>query len=385
MAAAAGMIAVMAAAAFSPADVHAETAETDKQAEVSEAGDTLQESSSADEKMMTAKAAKNNKKKVHWVYKKTKSGKKVKEKYQLADGSYATGAKKIGDKTWYFRVKDHTLATDQSTRILSGTGMSYLVGKDGSVKKGWQVVDNKLYYFGGKNGAMVKSKNVDKIWLKADGSAEDSLNANVRKEAVKTLEKATDRSKSKSAQLKDCYYYLTRRHGYSYAMIYPDLSSKVWGKKLAYTLLKNKYGNCYGYASGFSALADAIGYKNIQLVCGRISGSRDHAADHYTRHAYVKIDGRYYDPELHFAGTANIYARSSYPIHTKSRRFYSWADMNGMKTNIKEKKGSSFVYYDKNGNLVKNKKKKIDGSIYYFDKNGMPIIPYSRILIRKKR
>ena len=39
--------------------------------------------------------------------------------------------------------------------------------------------------------------------------------------------------------------------------------------------------------------------------------------------------------------------------------------------------------YDRN--LKKINKGLRDGDLYYFDKNGMPIIPYSRILIRKKR
>lgn len=53
-----------------------------------------------------------------------------------------------------------------------------------------------------------------------------------------------------------------------------------------------------------------------------ILGSRDRKADGYTRHAWVRINGKYYDPEAHFAGwRRNIYAVNRYPISYKIQNF----------------------------------------------------------------
>ena len=38
------------------------------------------------------------------------------------------------------------------------------------------------------------------------------------------------------------------------------------------------------------------------MICGRVPGSRDGAADGFTRHCWVKINGLYYDPEAQYAG-----------------------------------------------------------------------------------
>ena len=55
-------------------------------------------------------------------------------------------------------------------------------------------------------------------------------------------------------------------------------------------------GDCYGFACTFAAMAREIGY-NPYVVLGRVSGTRDGAADGLTSHGWVIIDGCYYDPE----------------------------------------------------------------------------------------
>ena len=66
-------------------------------------------------------------------------------------------------------------------------------------------------------------------------------------------------------------------------------------------MFRTGYGNCYGFSCIFAALAREIGYTPY-MICGRVPGSRDGAADGFTRHCWVKINGLYYDPEAQYAG-----------------------------------------------------------------------------------
>ena len=71
--------------------------------------------------------------------------------------------------------------------------------------------------------------------------------------------------------------------------------------------------------------ANAVGYESY-VVCGRVSGSRDHARDGLTRHAWVRIGGLNYDPEGQFAGWyRGCYGASGYRIrHTVQRTVKFW-------------------------------------------------------------
>ena len=63
-------------------------------------------------------------------------------------------------------------------------------------------------------------------------------------------------------------------------------------------------GDCYGFACTFAAMARELGY-NPYVVLGRVSGTRDGAADGLTRHGWVMIDG--------VNGFAEIYCMPVYP------------------------------------------------------------------------
>jgi hypothetical protein len=57
------------------------------------------------------------------------------------------------------------------------------------------------------------------------------------------------------------------------------------------------------------------------MICGRVPGSRDGAADGFTRHCWVKINGLYYDPEAQYAGwMKGVYGYDSYPISHQIQR-----------------------------------------------------------------
>ena len=66
-------------------------------------------------------------------------------------------------------------------------------------------------------------------------------------------------------------------------------------------MLRTGYVYRYGFSCIFAALAREIGYTPY-MICGRVPGSRDGAADGFTRHCWVKINGLYYDPEAQYAG-----------------------------------------------------------------------------------
>ena len=84
-------------------------------------------------------------------------------------------------------------------------------------------------------------------------------------------------------------------------------------------------GDCYGFACTFAAMAREIGY-NPYVVLGRVSGTRDGAADGLTSHGWVIIDGCYYDPEAQFAGWyRGVYGSVSYDINHQIKSIVRFA------------------------------------------------------------
>lgn len=121
---------------------------------------------------------------------------------------------------------------------------------------------------------------------------------------------------TKGQKLAACWSYMTDKR-FRYAAKYPDLNASWWQRKTAYDMLSTNSGNCYSFACAFAALAEEAGYQPY-VVCGRVRGSRDRMADGYTRHAWVRINEKYYDPESQFAGwRRGIYGITRYPVaHT---------------------------------------------------------------------
>jgi hypothetical protein len=104
----------------------------------------------------------------------------------------------------------------------------------------------------------------------------------------------------------------------------PDRSNPLWMRRKAYEMLMTHGGDCVSFACAFAGLAIEAGYRPV-VIYGRVPGSRDHAPDGFTTHCWVKIDGKYYDPEAHFAGwRMNVYGMSYYPIAYQVRNTYSY-------------------------------------------------------------
>ena len=62
---------------------------------------------------------------------------------------------------------------------------------------------------------------------------------------------------------------------------------------------------------GLVRRAKELGY-DPYVICGRVPGSRDQAADGYTRHGWVLINGLHYDAEGAFAGWGGCFGTSSF-------------------------------------------------------------------------
>lgn len=246
----------------------------------------------------------------------SKTGKKYKY-YFKKDGRAVVGkSARLGGKVYLFDTKGRLVQKSKWT-IVSVNDRFYYVGKTGQVATGWLLINNKLYratsmgkfhLFTPSDGISFNSKT---------GAAVASTATSLKIKTMTIVDSITTDKMSKAQKLRACWNYVTHSGGFYYSTIYPNLNQSGWQKDLALRMLTYKGGNCYGFACAFAALAKEVGY-SPKLVCGRVSGTRDGAADGLTRHCWVTINGAYYDPEAEWKGwMRGIYGSGSYPIsHT---------------------------------------------------------------------
>ncbi len=209
----------------------------------------------------------------------------------------------------YYRYLRFTPAEDTIVKI---NGEPCYVMAGGTVSEGWKVLGDKLYYSDAE-GRLKSSETYEGIRFGRNGAALDSTNVSLKKLTLQIVNSITDDTMTQREKLSACWSYVTRGH-ISYAGKYPDLNAEGWQRAMALNVLSSGSGNCYGFACAFAALAEEIGY-DPEVVCGRVSGSRDGAADGMTRHSWVMINGYHYDPEAQWAGwCAGIYGYGSYPV-----------------------------------------------------------------------
>ncbi|MDD7208881.1 MAG: transglutaminase domain-containing protein [Lachnospiraceae bacterium] len=256
-------------------------------------------------------------------------GKLIKKSWQTVDnaryyfdnkGNAVVGSNKIG-KTVYIFKQNGKLFCPKKARFTKVNNSYYLADRNGKAVKGWQVVDKKLYYMN-KNGMMIKDRKIENIRLGADGSAKKSSRTKLKIKVINIVNDITTEKMSKRQKLRACWNYCVSHSRFRYSSAkYPNLRKSGWYRDTAYDMLTTRRGNCYSFACAFAALADQVGY-DCKVVCGRVSGSRDHASDGLTRHAWVQINGRNYDPEGEFAGwKRGVYGLGSYSIrHTVQKK-----------------------------------------------------------------
>lgn len=198
---------------------------------------------------------------------------------------------------------------------------SYYVDTRGRASTGWMIIKNRLYYADSK-GRLYKNRTREGVTFTKYGYAKDDTASRLKKTTMNIVSKITNSRMTQAQKLRACWNYVLGN--VRYVSYYPS-GRTGWQRELAYLALAQGGGNCYGFACAFSALAREIGY-NPYLVCGRVSGSRDGAADGMTRHCWVLIDGAYYDPEGQYAGwCTGVYGSGSYYINHTIQSYVRFA------------------------------------------------------------
>ena len=203
------------------------------------------------------------------------------------------GVCKVGKKYYFFTARGK-LARKKKDRIVSLNGKDYYVKSNGQMGKGWQTIgknnycckkDGELYKNTTRNGIKINAKGIAKTRPAPPKSAMD-----LRAEAI--VASITNSGMSMGQKLAACWRFVTSSANFRYSTAYyPAAYTKSEFQRLALIMLNGRAGNCYCFACAFAALAKAVGYP-AYVVYGRCPGSRDGAADGYTRHCWGLYCGR---------------------------------------------------------------------------------------------
>ena len=338
----------------------------------------------------------SNAAKAGWV---KKSGKKV--AYRYSNGKNAKGVVKIGKRIYYFK-KNGKLAKAKRERRIKLKGELYDVKKDGSLRTGWNVFKNSLYYFSKKTGRAQCGTIVDKITLKPSGKAFRSLDADLKIKVIKLLKNRGVFDKSKRVKLRSCWNWILShchyrikypllRHG-KWKWGYSPANSSgqgqlkkcgaTWIKRYAHDMLgHSRGGNCYGFACVFAACANDIGYSPKVVVArtygtGNRDGNAGLANDGYSRHAWVKINGRVYDPEAALPRWGQyVYGRKSRGLRCKAKKTIDYKKVDGTKTYSGKKPPR----------ILKTTLVKKGGKVFYYTAKGKKTIPKDRVILCKNK
>lgn len=238
-----------------------------------------------------------------------------KKYYFNSKGCAVTYSNKIKGKLYVF-YKNGQLAQPSKTSIVKVGKNSYYVKKSGIASTGWMIINKKLYYADSK-GKFFKNKTYQGVKFSSSGAAKSNTASKLKMKTMSIAASITNSKMTKSQKLRACWNYITSNGRFRYWPHTPNTAKKGWQKDEAYSMLTSRKGSCSGFACAFAALASEVGY-DPYVIRGRVSGTRDGAADGLTRHCWVKINGRYYDPEAQFAGwMRGVYGSRSYNIrHT---------------------------------------------------------------------
>ncbi len=248
-----------------------------------------------------------------------KDGKKLKEKWKKVNGNlyyfgkdgyaYTTNHKVKGIR--YLFREDGRLYKKNPAAFVKVRNRIYHVDKKGIVKIGWFRV-GKYVYYADSHGKLIQNSTYQGVKFNSKGQTKYTESLEVKMKVQNILKSITTSKMSKGQKLSACYNYLVRRGGFGYSTAYyPNLARSKWYVETADRMLSLRRGNCYGFACAFAAFAKELGY-NPYLMCGRVPGSRDGASDGYTRHCWVMIDGRHYDPEGAYAGWGGCFGSAGF-------------------------------------------------------------------------
>ena len=244
--------------------------------------------------------------------------------YVFPDGSMLTGSCPIGGSYYVFDANG-ALQRPAKTSVIKPGKKYYLVSPSGKALSGWRVVGNNLYY-AGSNGVVKRNTTYEGISFGAKGAAKKSAAATYQKTIVETVNRICSEDMTREEKLYACWKYVTNSNSFSYYIWPYMVGDDGWVRKSAWQLLETGRGDCYNFACAFAAMAGVVGYK-AYVVYGRVSGTRDHAADGLTRHAWVKINGLYYDPEAEWANWyRGVYGEESYDLRHQVLENYLFSE-----------------------------------------------------------
>lgn len=260
------------------------------------------------------------------------NGKKVKkawrkidgEMYYFYDNGYAiTTCINLNGIAYVFDRKGRRLNPRKSYFYTYG-GNTFYVDTKGRAKIGWFEVNGKLYC-ADKKGRLYKNKTFEGIVFSSTGTIKVNTASKLKLKTMRIVNEITTPQMSRSQKLRACWNYLVYSGRFRYRGFEEDTQSPGWQKNLAYDMLSSYSGNCTSFAVAFAALADQLGYDPYVLYT-RIPGGRDQAPDGLTRHCWVTINGKHYDPEGTWAGwISEVYGMSYYPLYYQTLMNFKYA------------------------------------------------------------
>lgn len=247
------------------------------------------------------------------------------KKYYFGTNGYAVRGGTVINNQIYVFDDNCCLIVNKANRIVTANSRRYHIkDKYGHASKGYFIYKNNLYFADSRGRIYQKRyRQNGQLYFTSSGAARKNYNALLKMRVMKIVDSITTPQMSKSQKLYACWKYVVY-DGFYYGGPDPDLNAKGWARQEALRMFNTGVGNCYGFSCIFAALAREVGY-NAYMICGRVPGSRDGAADGYTRHCWVRINGLYYDPEAQYAGwMTGVYGDSYYPISHQIQKIVSF-------------------------------------------------------------
>lgn len=257
-----------------------------------------------------------------WVN--VKKNGKTRRYYFGKNGAAPKKACAINGKIYVFHKKGYLICKKSVSPVRSGKYL-YIPDEKGAARSGWLLDGEDLYYAREKNGRLATDLTFRGVSFGSDGRAEMDSSGRLMKTCLRIMNSISSPSSPKPVRLSAAYNYMVNNFGYQ-LLWDPNFNDPDWPKDLALATFTGGAGDCVGFSCAFSGLALAIGY-DPYLYYGRVPGSRDQAADGYTRHCWVWIDGAFYDPEGQNQGwLTGVYGLASYPISHQILHVIHFAD-----------------------------------------------------------
>lgn len=190
--------------------------------------------------------------------------------------------------------------------------------KKGVAATGWATIEKKKYYFN-QNGVLLKNQIVGSRYVDKNGVY---VKDKTIQQAVNFVNAHSSSAHSRSVRLKECYDYLWKNIAYKRTYGIPGRDDM---DDIAYSMMRNKYGNCFCFGSTFAYIARVLGYDS-RVAVGEITSTRGGMTPHGWAEIYVNGKWQICDPDMQMNyPTINVYMRTTeqYPYkHNTNNRYY---------------------------------------------------------------